>query len=295
MKVSSLKNDIKLIEDALYFYLNNDNKLIKKLFDSMRYSVDAGGKRIRPRLVLEFSRLCGGDDLTALPFACALEYIHTYSLIHDDLPCMDDDDMRRGKPSNHIVYAEDTALLAGDALQSLAFEIMSAPETVKNAGAYKSVRCINTLANFCGAKGMVGGQVIDLENEKKSAKYEEVLECDDLKTGGLIKAACVMGAILGGADDSQVKMAETYGKCIGISFQIMDDILDITSTNEELGKPVGSDLENNKTTYVSLFGIEKCRQMVNELTDEAIKALDCFSADKSALKELALSLANRKK
>ena len=295
MKVSSLKNDIKLIEDALYSYLDNDNELIKKLFDSMRYSVDAGGKRIRPCLVLEFSRLCGGDDKTALPFACALEYIHTYSLIHDDLPCMDDDDMRRGKPSNHIVYNEDTALLAGDALQSLAFEIMSSPETVNKAGTSNAVRCINTLANFCGAKGMVGGQVIDLENEKKSATYEEVLECDDLKTGGLIKAACVMGAILGGADDSQIAMAEKYGKCIGISFQIMDDILDITSTDEELGKPVGSDLENNKTTYVSLFGIEKCRQMVNELTDEAIKSLDSFDADSTALKELALSLANRKK
>ncbi len=295
MKVSFLKNDIELIESSLFSYLNNDNELINKLFDSMRYSVDAGGKRIRPRFVLEFSRLCGGDDDTALPFACALEYIHTYSLIHDDLPCMDNDDMRRGKPSNHIVYNEDTALLAGDALQSLAFEIMSAPETVDRAGASKAVRCINTLACFCGAKGMVGGQVIDLENEKKEATYEQVLECDDLKTGGLIKAACVMGAILGGADDSQIAMAEKYGKCIGISFQIMDDILDITSTDEELGKPVGSDLENNKTTYVSLFGIEKCRQMVDELTDEAIKALDSFDDDSTALKNIALSLANRKK
>lgn len=290
-----MKNDIKLIENSLYSYLDNDNALIKKLFDSMRYSVDASGKRIRPRLVLEFSRFCGGNDETALPFACALEYIHTYSLIHDDLPCMDDDDIRRGKPSNHIVYGEDTALLAGDALQSLAFEIMSAPETVNKAGATNTVRCINALADFCGAKGMVGGQVIDLENEKKSASYEEVLECDDLKTGGLIKAACVMGAVLGGANDSQVKMAEKYGKCIGISFQIMDDILDITSTDEELGKPVGSDLENNKTTYVSLFGIDKCRQMVNDFTNEALEALDYFDADKTALRELALSLANRKK
>lgn len=295
MKVSFLKNDIELIESSLFSYLNNDNELINNLFDSMRYSVDAGGKRIRPRFVLEFSRLCGGDDDTALPFACALEYIHTYSLIHDDLPCMDNDDMRRGKPSNHIVYNEDTALLAGDALQSLAFEIMSAPETVDRAGASKAVRCINTLACFCGAKGMVGGQVIDLENEKKEATYEQVLECDDLKTGGLIKAACIMGAILGGADDSQIAMAEKYGKCIGISFQIMDDILDITSTDEELGKPVGSDLENNKTTYVSLFGIEKCRQMVDELTDEAIKALNSFDDDSTALKNIALSLANRKK
>ncbi len=288
-------NDIKLIEEALYSYLPTDNALIKPLFDSMRYSVDAGGKRIRPRLVLEFTRLCGGDAEAALPFACALEYIHTYSLIHDDLPCMDDDDMRRGKPSNHKAYGEDIALLAGDALQSLAFEIMSYDETVKNTGTEKTVKCVNTLARFCGAEGMVGGQVIDLENEKKSAVYDEVLECNDLKTGGLIKAACVMGAILGGADDDHIKMAEAYGKCIGISFQIVDDILDITSTNEELGKPVGSDIENNKSTYVSLFGIEKCREMVDELTNEAIKTLDSFDSDKSVLTEFALDLARRKK
>lgn len=287
--------DLKIIENALYSYLPDDNILIKKLFDSMRYSVDAGGKRVRPQLVIEFCRLCGGDVETALPFACAIEYIHTYSLIHDDLPCMDDDDMRRGKPSNHKVFGEDTALLAGDALQSLAFEVMSLPETVNKAGANKAVKCINTLSRFCGAKGMVGGQVIDLENEKKSASYEEVLECNDLKTGGLIKAACVMGAILGGADDIQLKMAEKYGKCIGLSFQIVDDILDITSTNEELGKPVGSDIENNKSTYVTLFGIEKCRVMVDELTKEAIEALDCFDADNTELKKFAINLAERKK
>lgn len=287
--------DNKTIEKALYLYLPDNNDLIKTLFDSMRYSVDAGGKRVRPQLVLQFSRLCGGDDNAALPFACAIEYIHTYSLIHDDLPCMDDDDMRRGKPSNHKVFGEDIALLAGDALQSLAFEVMSLPKTVENAGADKAVKCINTLSMFCGAKGMVGGQVIDLENEKKSASYEEVLECNDLKTGGLIKAACVMGAIIGGADDNQLKMAEKYGKCIGLSFQIVDDILDITSTNEELGKPVGSDIENNKSTYVTLFGIEKCRVMVDELTKEAIEALDSFDADSTELKEFALNLAERKK
>lgn len=287
--------DNKTIEKALYSYLPDNNDLIKTLFDSMRYSVDAGGKRVRPQLVLQFSRLCGGDDNAALPFACAIEYIHTYSLIHDDLPCMDDDDMRRGKPSNHKVFGEDIALLAGDALQSLAFEVMSLPKTVENAGADKASKCINTLSKFCGAKGMVGGQVIDLENEKKSASYEEVLECNDLKTGGLIKAACVMGAIIGGADDNQLKMAEKYGKCIGLSFQIVDDILDITSTNEELGKPVGSDIENNKSTYVTLFGIEKCRVMVDELTKEAIEALDSFDADSTELKEFALNLAERKK
>lgn len=293
--MNPLKNDIKMIEDALYSYLNNDNEMIKLIFDAMSYSVDAGGKRIRPRLVLEFARLCGADVEAALPFACAVEYIHTYSLIHDDLPCMDNDDMRRGKPSNHTVYGEDIALLAGDALQSLAFEVMSSSDTVNKAGADKTVRCINTLAGFCGASGMVGGQVIDLENEKKTASYEEVLECNDLKTGGLIKASCVMGAILGGADENHIEMAETYGRCIGISFQIVDDILDITSTDEVLGKPVGSDIENNKSTYVSLFGIDKCRQMVDELTAEALKALDSFDFDKTALKELALSLAKRKK
>ncbi len=286
-------NDLKMIEQALYAYVPSDYEYAKALTDSMSYSLEAGGKRIRPRLVLEFARLCGGDEKAALPFACALEMIHTFSLIHDDLPCMDDDDMRRGKPSNHKVFGEDIALLAGDALLSLAFEIASAPETVKNAGAEVCVRCVNILSAYCGATGMIGGQVIDLENENKIADLDSVTECNRKKTGALIKAACEMGCVCAGADKKQIAAARLFAENIGIAFQIVDDILDVTSTDEELGKPVGSDEENNKSTYVSLLGIEECKRRVDKLTGEAIEALELFNGDTSSLKELALSLSKR--
>lgn len=286
-------SDLNLIENALYGYIPADLKYEKRLTESIAYSLKAGGKRIRPRLTLEFSRLCGGDDKTALPFACGLEMIHTYSLIHDDLPCMDNDDMRRGKPSNHKVYGEDIALLAGDALQSLAFEVMSSAEAVKNAGAEASVKCINILSSYCGTVGMVGGQVIDLENENKIADLDSVTECNRKKTGALIKAACEMGCVCAGADEEKIKAARKFGDNIGIAFQIVDDILDVTSSDEELGKPVGSDEENNKSTYVSLLGIEECKKRVDKLTDEAIKALSVFEGDTTSLKELALNLSKR--
>lgn len=288
-------NDINLIENALYGYIPEGLTYEKNLVDSLSYSLKAGGKRIRPRLTLEFSRLCGGDDKAALPFACAVEMIHTYSLIHDDLPCMDDDDMRRGKPSNHKVYGEDIALLAGDALQSLAFDVMSSTETVKSSSAETCVKCINILSRYCGTQGMVGGQVIDLENESKTAGLESVTECNRKKTGALIKAACEMGCAAAGADDEKIKAARKYAENIGIAFQIVDDILDVTSSDEELGKPVGSDAENHKSTYVSLLGIDECKRRVDILTKEAIDSLRAFDGDTSALKELSLKLSERKK
>lgn len=286
-------NDIKLIEDALYDYIPKGLSYEKNLVSSLEYSLKAGGKRIRPKLVLEFSRLCGGSDKAALPFACAVEMIHTYSLIHDDLPCMDDDDMRRGKPSNHKVYGEDIALLAGDALQSLAFEIMSSEKTVNNSSAQSAVRCINILSNYCGTAGMVGGQVIDLENEKKTADLESVTECNRKKTGALIKAACEMGCVSASADEKKILAARSYGENIGIAFQIVDDILDVTSSDEQLGKPVGSDIENNKSTYVSLLGIDECKKRVDKLTSDAIESLSVFDGDINALKELAHKLKSR--
>lgn len=286
-------NDINLIENALYDYIPKGLEYEKNLVSSLEYSLKAGGKRIRPKLVLEFSRLCGGNDKAALPFACAVEMIHTYSLIHDDLPCMDDDNMRRGKPSNHKVYGEDIALLAGDALQSLAFEIMSAEETVNSSSAMSAVRCINILSNYCGTVGMVGGQVIDLENEKKTADLKSVTECNRKKTGALIKAACEMGCVSASADEEKILAARNYGENIGIAFQIVDDILDVTSSDEELGKPVGSDIENNKSTYVSLLGIDECKKRVDKLTSDAIQSLNVFNGDISALKELALKLKSR--
>lgn len=286
-------NDIKLIEEALFDYIPKGLVYEKILVDSLAYSLKAGGKRIRPRLVLEFSRLCGGNDKSAIPFACAVEMIHTYSLIHDDLPCMDDDDMRRGKPSNHKVYGEDIALLAGDALQSLAFEIMSCRDTLKTSSADRAVRCINILSSYCGTAGMVGGQVIDLENEKKKADLKSVTECNRKKTGALIKAACEMGCVSASADEEKINAARIYGENIGIAFQIVDDILDVTSSDEELGKPVGSDIENNKSTYVSLLGIDECKERVDKLTSKAIDSLNVFDGDITALKALALNLKNR--
>ncbi len=287
--------DLKYIEQALYSYVPQNMELEKNLIDSMLYSLEAGGKRIRPQLVLEFAKVCGGNIDTALPFACAVEMIHTYSLIHDDLPCMDDDDLRRGKPSNHIVFGEDIALLAGDALQSLAFEVMSKPETIKAVGADNAIRCVNILSDYCGAKGMVGGQVIDIESEGKQVPIEVVSQIHREKTGALIKSACEMGCVCVGASEEQIIGARNYGEAIGLAFQVMDDILDVTATDEELGKPIGSDADNNKSTYVTLLGIDRCREIVKEQTEIAINSLSVFDCNTDNLVDLALMLANRQK
>ncbi len=265
-----------------------------KLIESMKYSLEAGGKRVRPRLVFEFNALCGGNPEAAAAPACAVEMIHTYSLIHDDLPCMDDDDLRRGKPSNHKVFGEDIALLAGDALQTMAFEILSCDKAAELMGEKASRQSVNTLARYAGATGMVGGQVIDLISENTGAPVEVLREMDYKKTACLIKAACDLGCISANADEAKLKAASAYAECIGIAFQIQDDILDQTSSDEELGKPVGSDNQNSKSTYVSLLGIEKCRELVDELTQSAIEALSAFERDSEPLKEFALELARRK-
>lgn len=291
-----MKTDyISLTEKYLYNFLPDSNCKEKKLIDSMKYSLEAGGKRVRPQLVFEFSELCDGKPEYAAPFACAVEMIHTYSLIHDDLPCMDDDDLRRGKPSNHKAFGEDIALLAGDALLTLAFEVMSSDKTALLVGDKTCRRGVNTLAKYAGAVGMVGGQVIDLMSENTNAPIEVIREMDYKKTACLIKAACELGCISAGADDMLVNAASEYGECIGIAFQIQDDILDVTSSDEELGKPVGSDRENSKSTYVSLLGIEKCRELVNELTKKAVSALSVFNGDTSHLADFARQLACRQK
>ncbi len=286
-----MNHDIDLIEQALSKSLPGRDCMEKDVIDAMEYSLMAGGKRIRPRLVLAFCRLCGGSSEQALGCACAVEMIHTYSLIHDDLPCMDDDEMRRGRPSNHIRFGEDIALLAGDARQALAFETLLRGVTPENAhcrakaGAY--------LANACGAAGMVGGQVIDLQSEDKEAPIGVLKIMDGKKTGALIRAACVMGCICAEADDRLCAAAESYAESIGLAFQIMDDILDVTADSETLGKPVGSDGENKKSTYVSLLGIDKCKALVEELTEKAVSALEAFPNDAEELRELALQLAQR--
>lgn len=275
------------INSALKEYLPAADDVVSQ---AMRYSVENGGKRIRPALLLEFCRVCGGDYKKAVPFACALEMIHTYSLIHDDLPCMDNDDFRRGKPSCHIAFGEEYALLAGDALLTLAFETAMK----SNLSAEINVKAAKELAKAAGVMGMVGGQVLDLQNEGKKVGVSDLQKTDELKTGELIRAACVLGCVCAGADDKKIAAAEKYAHDIGIAFQIVDDILDVTSDEETLGKPIGSDEENQKSTYVSLLGIEKSRKTAEELTLNAQKALDAFDGDVSSLKDFAEKLKNRK-
>lgn len=284
-----------MIEKALDEFLIKDND-VKGLVDSMEYSLMAGGKRIRPKLVLEFCKACGGNPENALSFACAIEMIHTYSLIHDDLPCMDNDDMRRGRPSNHCAFGEDTALLAGDALLTLAFETALSEKAVKATSAKAAADAGRILASFAGVSGMVGGQFIDLSIEGKKVEAETLEKMYGKKTGALLKASCMLGCIAAGADDEKLKAAEEFGGKIGLVFQIIDDVLDVVSTPEVLGKPILSDEENEKTTFMSIYGEEKCRQIAKKLTDDAVKALDIFGKDESAeLRELAINLLNRNK
>ena len=222
--------------------------------------------------------------------------IHTYSLIHDDLPCMDNDDMRRGRPSNHCAFGEDTALLAGDALLTLAFETILSEKAVKSTSAKAVADAGRILASFAGVSGMVGGQFIDLSIEGKKVEAETLEKMYGKKTGALLKASCVLGCIAAGADDEKLKAAEEFGGKIGFVFQIIDDVLDVVSTPEVLGKPILSDEENEKTTFMSIYGEEKCRQIAKKLTDDAVKALDIFGKDESAeLRELAINLLNRNK
>jgi geranylgeranyl diphosphate synthase type II len=284
---------ISTVEDALARFVPENSLMQSELFRAMRYSLLAGGKRIRPILLLEFCGLCGGDQEAALPFACAVEMIHTYSLIHDDLPCMDNDDMRRGKPSNHVVFGEAQALLAGDALLTRAFEVMLSLESIRLAGAEKAANAAGALAAAAGAYGMAGGQAIDLMSEGKQISMEMLQKMDECKTGALIRASAKMGCILAGAERNLVRAADEYAAAVGFAFQIVDDILDVKGNAAALGKPIGSDKEKEKSTYVSLLGIEKAQKAVSQLTEEAVCALDAFSDDTSYLRGLAMELAHR--
>lgn len=281
------------VENTLFRYLSSADGREKKLSEAMRYSLEAGGKRVRPMLVMEFNALCGGKPEAALPFACAVEMIHTYSLIHDDLPCMDDDDLRRGKPSSHKVFGEDIALLAGDALLTLAFEILTDATTAALTGDNACRRAVCTLARYAGGAGMVGGQVIDLQSENKRVDEATLKDLVGKKTACLIQAACELGCLSAHAGEEQLRAAAAYGKSIGFAFQIQDDILDCTSTDAVLGKPVGSDEQNQKSTFVSLLGLDRSRQLVEHYTEQAISALTSFKGDTQPLSDLALYLARR--
>ena len=284
-----------LINAALFGYLPGGLCAEDRLIGAVSYSLRLPGKRVRPCLTLAFCELTGGDVNAALPFACAVEMIHTYSLIHDDLPCMDNDDFRRGQPANHKVFGEDIALLAGDALQSMAFDAMLADDAAAAIGYERAVRAARTLAQKSGVLGMVGGQTIDLLSEGKQPDLDTLRLMDEKKTACLIEAACVIGCLCGRGTEEQIAAAERYAHAVGLAFQIIDDILDVTSTTDELGKPAGSDNENQKSTYVALLGVDRCRALAAELTDEAVAALSAFDGDTSALAAFARALAERKK
>lgn len=284
---------VEMLEEALSRYLPGGDELQQELFSSMEYSLLSGGKRIRPVLVLEFCRLCGGSLTAALPFACAIEMIHTYSLIHDDLPCMDDDELRRGRLTNHRVYGEATALLAGDALLTLAFETMLSPQTIRTAGALKTATAAGVLARAAGATGMVGGQIIDLASEGKKISLATLHAMDERKTGALIVAAAEMGCVIGGAEKRQIAAAREYAKNLGLAFQIVDDILDVTGDSTLLGKNTGVDNLSEKSTYVSLMGLEGAKKAVRELTNTAVSAISRFDGDTEYLAQLARRLAVR--
>ncbi len=260
--------------------------------DAMKYSLSIGGKRIRPVLVLECCRICGGNIEDALDFACALEMVHTYSLIHDDLPCMDDDDLRRGMPSCHIKFGEEYALLAGDGLLTRAFGVI-ANSRVARKNPMIAVNAVSALSYLAGCNGMIGGQVIDLKNEDKEATVETLEILDKLKTGALIRCAAVLGCLCAQADDFKTNACIRYAEKIGHAFQVIDDILDVTGDEKELGKPIGSDADNKKSTYVTLLGLEKSEKLADSLTVEAINSIDCFGEDADFLKDLAIKLIKR--
>ena len=278
-----------LIDNELTKYFRNKNMSYDGLLESMDYSLTAGGKRIRGTLVLEFCRMCGGDYMKALPVACAIEMLHAYSLIHDDLPCMDNDDLRRGKPTNHKVYGECTAVLAGDALQAEAFG------TILRAELSAQVRadCAEILADAAGVDGICGGQYLDMTSEGKVLSEQELDELNSRKTGALIIAACQMGVISGGGNNNQLQAAAQIGAALGAAFQIRDDMLDVISTAEELGKPIGSDAENNKNTFMARYGAEKCADMIDKLTKYAKFITMQSFTDNKFLLEFADSLVTR--
>lgn len=257
------------------------------LYDSMRYSLLAGGKRIRPVLTVEFARLAGLAWETALPAACAVELVHTYSLIHDDLPCMDNDDLRRGKPTNHKVYGETLAILAGDALQPEAFRLIL---TAPGLDAVRRTDCALLLAQAAGADGMVAGQVLDTLHAPKTET--EITEVHNLKTGAMISGACQMGVAAAGGSEAFRKAAEEYGYQLGLAFQIRDDMLDVMGDETAFGKPIGSDAEEGKVTYVDLLGLEGCRQAVMDCTERAKETVAAYDAD-GFLAHLADMLAER--
>ena len=282
-----LQNEINAALDGFFW----EDCPQKVLLDAMRYSLLAGGKRIRPVLLLKFCEAAGGERSAALPAACGIEMLHTYSLIHDDLPCMDNDDLRRGKPTCHKVFGETNAVLAGDALQSAAYgAVLSSPVAPE-----RSAAMAKTLAFAAAEQGMCGGQYLDTSKEGLPVTEDELYEIHRLKTGALLRAACVMGVQCAGGTAEQVSAAEDFAMNLGLAFQIRDDVLDTISTVDELGKPIGSDAAEKKTTFVSLLGVEECSRLVHEHTEKAKSAIAGLFSDTDFLCWLADVLADRRK
>ena len=273
-------------------YKLNLNHLFHK---SIHYSLMAGGKRLRPILALAAAEAVGGDEETVMPFSCAIEMVHTYSLIHDDLPAMDNDDLRRGKPTCHKVFGEGIAILAGDALLTHAFIIISNPEYAKNIDPAIRIMIIQELAKASGTEGMIGGQVLDLEAQNKSLGLDELSTIHKLKTGSLIKASTQIGALAGGAEEKEVESLSAYGQHLGLAFQIMDDLLDIEGSEEIIGKTSKSDLVNHKSTYPALMGIEESKKKARESIDQALASIDHFDYHANALRQLAQYTITREK
>ncbi len=290
-----LKEQVSRVDAALDRYLPKETELPHSVHKAMRYSVFAGGKRVRPILMLAACHAVGGDSVCALPAACAMEMIHTYSLIHDDLPAMDDDDFRRGNPTNHKVFGEAVAILAGDALLTEAFKLASDPRFAEGCDASGLLAVIHEIATCAGSYGMVGGQVIDMESEgRPDIDLATVQYIHTHKTGALIKASVVAGALLGGAAGEQLAAITRYGEAAGLAFQIADDILDIEGTTEEIGKDAGSDQARGKATYPAVMGLVAAKEEAQFMMDEALGALEIFGAEADPLREIARYIVQRR-
>lgn len=283
------------IERILRKYLPEKEGFQKVIMEAMEYSLMAGGKRLRPMLMQETYRLFGGNDVVIEPFMAAIEMIHTYSLVHDDLPAMDNDDYRRGRKTTHVVYGEDMGILAGDALLNYAFETAAKAFDLSAKDSLRIGRAIQILAGKAGIYGMIGGQVVDVKSAGTTVSGEVLDFIYQLKTGALMESSMMIGAVLSGADEAQVKTVEEIAGKVGLAFQIQDDILDVTSTAEVLGKPIHSDEKNEKTTYVTWKGLEEAKKLVEQISQEAVLKLDGLNPKDDYLKELLVSLISRDK
>lgn len=286
-----LKQYISLVDGQLKEYLAKKDNPQNIIYEAMRYSIFAGGKRLRPVLMLASCEMCGGDINEVIPFACAMEMIHTYSLIHDDLPAMDNDDLRRGMATSHIKFGEATAILAGDALLNKAFEIVS---EYNGTNPKRAVKAINLLAVSSGTEGMIGGQIVDMESEGKEIDLDTLRYLHLNKTGAIIRSSCCIGVLMGGGSEEEINAVDEFAKNLGVAFQIQDDILDVIGNEAELGKPIGSDAEENKNTYVKLVGLEKSKEMAKEYSEKAKNSLALFGDKAQFLIELTDYLTDRK-